>query len=256
MLYSLLALAIGPGLAIILYIYWRDQHDREPVRHLLVCFMLGVISIVPAVLLEYGLTGVQNQLFAARSVKGQLFSAFIVAAAVEETVKFLFCRWYAYPKKDFNEPLDGIVYMVMVATGFATLENIFYIFNGGNSSISTGIMRMLLTVPGHACWGVIIGYFMGQAKFKAAWVQRFGLMLLGLVIAILLHGTYDGLLFLQETDRFARYGIALFGGAIITALTGYVLAFKAIRKHRLISYQMFVVDKNIASLNADTHTNS
>ncbi len=256
MLYSLLALAIGPGLAIILYIYWKDQHDREPVRHLLVCFLLGIVSIVPAILLEYGLGDVQKQLFAVRSVNGQLFSAFVVAAAVEETMKFLFCRWYAYPKRDFNEPLDGIVYMVMVATGFATLENIFYIFSSDSGGLSTGIMRMFLAVPGHACWGVIIGYFMGQAKFKALWIQRFGLMLVGLIIAILLHGTYDGLLFLQETDRFSEYGVALFGGAIITALVGYILAFKAIKRHRLLSYQMFVVDKNIASLNADTHPNS
>lgn len=256
MLYSLLALAIGPGLAIVLYIYWRDQHDREPVRHLLICFLLGIVAVVPAVLLEYGLSGVQDRLFAARSVQGQLFGAFIVAAAVEETVKFLACRWYAYPKKDFNEPLDGIVYMVMVAAGFATLENVFYVFSGDTGGLSTGIMRMFLAVPGHAYWGVIIGYFMGQAKFKALWIQRFGLMLLGLVVAILLHGMYDGLLFLQETDLFSQYGIVLFGGAILTALLGYILAFKAIKKHRLLSYQMFVVDKNIASLHADTDTNS
>ena len=239
MLYSLLALAIGPGLAIILYIYWRDEHDREPIRRLLVCFLLGAVSVIPAVVLEYMLSNRQAQLYAARSVKGQLFGAFVVAAMVEEFCKFLFCRWYAYPKKDFNEPLDGIVYMVMVATGFATVENILYIFGDVNRGWNVGLMRMFLAVPGHACWGVIIGYFMGQAKFKPYWVQRFGLMLIGLLIAILLHGTYDGLLFMQETDLLSGFALPLFGGAVLTALLGYYFAFKAIKKHRQVSFEMF-----------------
>jgi protease PrsW len=244
MLYYLLALALGPGIAIILYIYWRDEHDREPLRHLLVCFLLGLLSILPAFFVELWLSNVQAHLFAARTVSGQLFSAFIVAAAVEEGVKFLACRVYAYPKRDFNEPLDGIVYMVMVATGFATVENFFYIFSSGKGGLSTGFMRMFLAVPGHACWAVIMGYFMGNAKFKPSFLHRTALLLGGLVIAILLHGTYDALLFMQETDLLRAYALPLFGGAILTAVLGYVLAFKAIKRHRLLSYQMFVLDKN------------
>lgn len=256
MAYSLLALALGPGLAIVLYIYWRDKHDREPLKHLVICFVLGMLSVIPAIALEYVLSEMQMRLFAPRSVEGQLFGAFIVAALVEEAVKFLFCRWYAYPKVDFNEPLDGIVYMVMVATGFATIENILYIFSNDKGGVSTGIMRMFLAVPGHACWGVIIGYFMGIAKFKAAAIQRFALMFVGLFVAVLLHGTYDALLFMQETDLLSRYALLLFAGAVLTAILGYVLAFKAIKRHRLLSYQMFVVDKNIASLNAESDTNN
>ena len=30
--------------------------------------------------------------------------------------------------KDFNEPVDGIVYGVSVSLGFATLENIYYVY--------------------------------------------------------------------------------------------------------------------------------
>jgi protease PrsW len=244
MLYTLLALALGPGIAIMLYIYWRDNHDREPVKHLIICFLLGLLSIVPAVLIEQWLSGVQVNIFEARSVSGQLFSAYIVAATVEEIVKFAFCRLYAYPKKDFNEPLDGIVYMVMVAMGFATLENVFYIFNDAKGGIGTGVMRMFLAVPGHACWGVIIGYFMGLAKFKQSGIKRVVLMITGLLLAILLHGTYDGLLFIQETDTFQGYALPLFGGAVLTAVVSYLFAFSAIKKHRRLSHEMFVLNKN------------
>ncbi len=245
MLYSLIALALAPGIAIILFIYWRDKHDREPLKHLIICFVLGMVSVIPALYIEPAIEVYGNEnFFDVGSVSDKLFGAFIVAASVEEILKFSFCRIYAYPKKSFNEPLDGIVYMVMVAMGFATIENIGYIFKTPEAGLSIGIMRMFLAVPGHACWGVIIGYFMGLAKFKPSGLKRVTLMLTGLVLAILLHGTYDGLLFLQETDTFRDYGLPLFGGAILTAIAGYLLAFSAIKKHRKVSQQMFVIDKN------------
>ena len=173
-----------------------------------------------------------------------MFKAYIVAAAVEELIKFSFCRLYAYPKKDFNEPLDGIVYMVMVSMGFATVENFMYIFHNTNTGLETGIMRMFFAVPGHACWGIIIGYFMGQAKFKPRLGQRISLMLIGLLVAMLLHGTYDGLLFIKDTDMFREYAYPLVMGSLITVVLGYVLAYKAIQRHCKRSEELLVMNEN------------
>ena len=241
---SLLAIALAPGVAIMLYIYWKDSHDREPIRHLFICFLLGILSAVMAVLIDKALVPVQTEMTVPNSIGDKFFTAFIMAAVVEELCKFFMCRMYAYPKKDFNEPLDGIVYMVMVAMGFATIENILYVFANPENGIQTGIARMLLAVPGHACWGVILGYFMGMGKFK----QRFKIMyiLTGLLLAILLHGTYDAFIFLRESNELGdgSYDLILISGAIITAILGNILAFAAIRKHRKISQQLFPKDRN------------
>ena len=72
--------------------------------------------------------------------------------------------WYAYRKKEFDEPFDGIVYAVMVGMGFATVENISYVSQYG---LMTGIMRLFMAVPAHASFAIIMGYFMGKARFSA-----------------------------------------------------------------------------------------
>jgi RsiW-degrading membrane proteinase PrsW (M82 family) len=82
-------------------------------------------------------------------------------ALSEELSKFLVVRYFCYPQKRFDEPLDGIVYSVMVSMGFATIENVNYVFTHG---YSTAFVRMFLSVPAHATFGVVMGYFIGKAK--------------------------------------------------------------------------------------------
>ena len=54
---------------------------------------------------------------------------------------------------------SGIVYAVMVSMGFATLENILYVYSYG---YETGVLELLLAVPAHATFAVLMGYFMGK----------------------------------------------------------------------------------------------
>ena len=88
--------------------------------------------------------------------------------------------------------MDGIVYGVSGAIGFATLENIFYVFERG---FATGVSRAFLAVPLHAMTGVIIGYYMGRKKMDPESKKHY--MGTGLIIAILFHGLYDFVLFTQ-----------------------------------------------------------
>src|SRR4051812_19640135 len=118
----LIALAIAPGLAICLYIFHRDAYNREPKQNLLFAFLLGAVMIVPAAITEELFMRSFNN-----SITGVAATAFIVVALTEELVKFIILRFYAYRRKSFDEPLDGIVYSVVISMGFATLENIMYV---------------------------------------------------------------------------------------------------------------------------------
>jgi protease PrsW len=240
----LLALALAPGIAIVLFIYFRDNLDPEPISHLAICFMLGVAAAIVAVLFGKLLEPLQLLLNKKNSIADKLFAAFIIAALVEELCKFWFCKWYIHNKKAFNEPLDGIVYMVMVAMGFATIENILYIFYKPEVGVQTGLLRMFLAVPGHACWGVIVGYFLGLSKFRPTNKATYTIM--GLSVAILLHGIYDAALFVREADGMANspYDAVLILGALITVVISYILAFSAIKKHRNLSKILFPEDRN------------
>ena len=228
----LLALSIAPGLAIILYIYRKDSYDQEPKRYLLVCFVLGLLSVLPAIVMEKAGSFIFGDMRPSSSIQYYAFFAFIVVAFSEEICKFAMVRWYAYPKKSFDEPFDGIMYSVMVAMGFATIENIMYVQQHG---VGTAIMRMFLSVPAHGAFGIIMGYYIGLAKFNK---EKSGIFLFaGIFLAILVHGAFDFFLFLQQSTQVKHYiseGL-LFFGAIVSYYFAVRFSMRSIRLHRELS---------------------
>ncbi|GAC1449251.1 MAG: PrsW family glutamic-type intramembrane protease [Chitinophagaceae bacterium] len=189
-----LALAIAPGLAIILYIYGTDRYDKEPKKYLLVSFFLGMLSTLPAIAVQLFAGVVLGNISGNSSVIFNAFFAFIIIGCSEEGSKFGMVRLYAYPKKVFDEPFDGIIYSVMVGMGFATIENTGYVQRHG---MGTAVMRMFVSVPAHAAFGIIMGYYIGLAKFNKE--KSVFYFIKGLVLAIFFHGAFDFFLFLQET---------------------------------------------------------
>ena len=97
---------------------------------------------------------------------------------------------------EFNEPLDGIVYAVMVSLGFATVENISYVIGAQEQGTNVAILRMFSAIPLHAACGVIMGYFVGMAKFNKE--NYNSLLLKGVLIATLVHAIYNYFLFLHK----------------------------------------------------------
>jgi RsiW-degrading membrane proteinase PrsW (M82 family) len=216
---SLFGLAIAPGLAIAIYIYWKDKFDKEPKRLMVLGFILGIISTILAVILEKTWTHFGFNLSNNTLMTG--FYAFIVVGFSEELSKFILLQRYLYTRKEFDEPYDGITYSVMVSMGFATLENILYVADGG---LSVAIMRMFLAVPAHAAFAIIMGYYVGLAKFNP--VKRTKYLLMGLFGATALHGAYDFALMQQSIPYLQVIG------AIISLLIGIRLSQKAIKLHQ------------------------
>ncbi|MES1218930.1 MAG: PrsW family glutamic-type intramembrane protease [Bacteroidota bacterium] len=235
-----IALAIAPGLAICLYIFYRDIYNREPALNLIVCFILGCLAIIPAVFAEWGFAFVAND-----TIAGTAIFAYVVVGFSEEFSKFLGLRFYAYRRKSFDEPLDGIVYSVMISMGFATLENVLYVLKYASfgQGYQVAFQRMFLSVPAHATFAVVMGYYVGKAKFDS--VNSFALMLMGLVGAVFFHGTFDFFIFVKDTTWVAQQAAdgLLAGGAIVSFIVALVLSRKLIRRQRALSLKMFK-DKN------------
>lgn len=197
---ALLALALAPAAAIIWYIYTKDEYEREPAGLLFVAFLLGIVSIVPALI--GGAIGEHLGVGTSINIFMTAIYAFIVVALSEELAKFIFLRGYLFRKPDFNEPFDGIVYAVMVGMGFAAFENIVYVAGGG---LEVALLRMFTAVPAHAAFGVIMGYYVGMAKFDER--NRNKLLLKGLFWAVIAHGAYD---FFLMQERFEALGVVAF----------------------------------------------
>jgi RsiW-degrading membrane proteinase PrsW (M82 family) len=152
-----------------------------------------------------------------------------VVALSEEGSKFLVLRFYAYPKKIFREPFDGVIFGVMIGMGFATVENIEYVRQFG---LETGVSRFFLAIPAHASFAVLMGYPVGRAKFAPS--GKVALLLKGLGMAVLFHGSFDFFLFLQQSREATKYlstGVLSFG-AFATFYIAVRLAMRALRLHQ------------------------
>lgn len=220
---GLLFLAVAPAMIIILYIYFKDKFEKEPIRFLFKNFLMGAfLSVIITLILSI----VANHFFPLideLSIYQQLIKAFFIVGLIEEFSKYVIVRFYAQKSVEFNEPFDGIVYAVMVSMGFAALENVMYVFQYG---VSTGIIRAFTAVPAHATFAILMGYFMGLAKFSK---NRQLLNITGLLVATFFHGAYDFFLFINFIP-----GIAL--GAFVSLFVGIILSKKAIKIHQRNSH--------------------
>ncbi len=214
-----LILAVAPVFIIIVYIYCKDKYEKEPKGLLLLNFIFGaIVSIIITTALYLGI----DMVFPApkdTSFFQQFIKAFFIVALVEEFSKYVIVRYFSQTRTAFNEPFDGIVYAVMVSMGFAATENILYVIDGGTK---VALVRAFTAVPAHATFGILMGYFMGKAKFSN---NRILMNLMGLALAVLFHGAYDFFLFINFVP-----GIWI--GAFISLIIGIILSHKAIKIHQ------------------------
>jgi RsiW-degrading membrane proteinase PrsW (M82 family) len=231
-----IALAIAPGLAICMYIFYKDVYNKEPGLNLLISFILGGLAILPAIGFEKSFSYALNG-----TVSGTAIFAYAIVAFSEEFSKFIGLRLYAYKQKSFDEPLDGIVYAVMVSMGFATVENIMYVMKYAElgQGYQIAFQRMFLSVPAHATFAVVMGYYVGKAKFDSK--NSAALIFMGLLSAIFFHGTFDFFLFVKDYTLVGQQTAEglLAGGAIVSFITAIILSRRLIRRQRAVSLQMF-----------------
>jgi RsiW-degrading membrane proteinase PrsW (M82 family) len=184
----LLLLAIGPALFWLWYFYHRDKYEPEPLSWILMIYLLGMAITIPVAFIE-GITSL---------VLTEFVVAVMVAPVVEESAKFLVVRRTVYETQEFDEPVDGIVYAAAVGLGFATLENIIYVFSALETSfvfaVQTGIVRAFLSVPGHVLFSIMWGDALGRAKFLPV-NRRSGVIAGGLLLAIISHALFNLLLY-------------------------------------------------------------
>lgn len=194
--------AVIPGLLICYFIVKQDKHEKEPIPLLAICFGLGIAIFYAARIGE----GFMDDLIAPFIEENELnrnthfgvlfYDAFIRTALVEEFLKIIILLSIPFNHKQFNEPMDGIVYAVMIGMGFAIIENIIYCLP--SEDITLAIVRNFTAVPAHAIFGVILGYYVGLAKFDRA--NLFKNILIGLLLAVAVHGLYDFFLFQRYDD--------------------------------------------------------
>ncbi len=147
---ALFALALAPALFWFWFFARRDRHP-EPTWLLVRTFVWGGAMVVPAALLEAGI----DQAFGATVM-------FACVGLIEELCK-LIAASSILKNREFDEPVDGLIYATAAALGFATLENAFYMLQGGAGLI---LLRGPISTLGHILFSVTWGYALSLRRFS------------------------------------------------------------------------------------------
>lgn len=166
-----LVLAMAPGMFWLWFFWRKDKYEKEPARYLMITFFLGMVMVFPALILEM-LFGVSP------GVAGN-----IMVGIIEEACKFMAVFLFVYRKSEFNEVVDGIIYAAAAALGFASLENLFYIFQYGPSVM---VVRAVLSTLGHVLFASFWGYSLGVKKITGV-----DTVIIGLISAMGAHAIFN-----------------------------------------------------------------
>lgn len=195
---GLLFIALFPPLILLYYIYRRDKIEKEPKRLVLKVFVLGILSTIPILIGEICAEGVLDFFLEDQTAYLYIFLDNILCVGlIEEYFKYRAAK-SIWKNPEFNFMYDAIVYTVTAALGFAAIENVLYVLEEG---FSVGIMRALLSIPGHATDGVFMGLFFGAAKYSELHNDKKGKktnLRKAIWVPTILHGIYDALLSMDD----------------------------------------------------------
>jgi len=192
-----------------LWYYLRKDLHPEPKKMIIKVFLAGALATIPAlffqIVLSWAFYHLQNSaldyapaMAAYLPTINGLVKWFLIIALTEELFKYLAVRLLVFKSGELDEPLDIMLYMVVGALGFAALENTLYLFSpiGTNgvgmvvaATVGMSFLRFIGATFLHTLCAALVGYCMALSSLRTQ--KRWRLTILGLVVAVGLHGLYD-----------------------------------------------------------------
>ncbi|WP_208587833.1 glutamic-type intramembrane protease PrsW [Gracilibacillus suaedae] len=187
-MFALISVSIAPAFALLSFFYLKDEYELEPLYAIFRTFIYGALLVFPIMFIQYAFQeeGIAQTPF---------LQSYFIYGLFEEFFKWFIFIFTTYKYSKFNTVYDGIVYGVSISLGFATVENILYLFAHG---IEFAFSRAIFPVSSHALFGVIMGYYLGRAKFSTN--NGVLSLLVALLLPTFLHGTYDFILEVIENQ--------------------------------------------------------
>ena len=187
-----------PSLVWLLFFLHKDSHP-EPRAMLIKTFLMGIILSPLAIVFQLFAVQVWSIVFGDMPQLVQQISWVVLwAAFVEESVKFLAVRFTVLRDPAFDEPVDGMIYLITAALGFAAMENILVLFkvlqdplvaNPVNLALSTLLLRFTGATLLHALSSALVGYFLALAWFFQH--HRAKLIWVGIILATVFHFAFN-----------------------------------------------------------------
>ena len=211
---ALIALGIGIAPSLLwLYFWLKEDRYPEPHKTLFKTFVFGMLSVPFAIAFQYSVVYVlgydPKSLNIGDFAGTNLFVVIFMWALIEEIVKFVASSEAALIRKEDDEPIDPVIYMITAALGFAAVENVLFILSpifGGDTlqAISSINMRFIGATLLHILASGIIGYSIGATFYKKPGIQ-IPVTALGLCGAIALHTAFNLLIINNESKMFMAF---------------------------------------------------
>ncbi len=217
--YALLA-GILPAMVWLFFLLREDAKNPEPKGLIALAFLAGMGAVVIALPLEH---------FACTTLDGcspPTTPVVVAWAAIEELLKFFLVAGAVLWRKDVDEPLDYVVYLITAALGFAALENALFLmtpFSAGQylQGFMTDDLRFvgstLLHVIGSSAIGFALAFTYRKQETPARFAFGAAAIVLGLILAIALHALFNFLILWQDGSSALP--------AFFTVWTGIVVLF-------------------------------
>lgn len=160
-----------PGLIWLAIFLYRDRQKPEPTWMIVKIFLFGMLITPVAVVVELAFV---------KFISG-VFYIFLIISPTEELLKYFVFKLKVAKAKAYDEPIDAMIYMITIALGFATVENIILLLRDGSNPLNILTLRFLSATLLHALASGIVGYYIGAKKPVSS----------GLFWAIIFHGVYN-----------------------------------------------------------------
>ena len=217
---SIAAAAAGGILPALAWLwFWRreDSAHPEPRRIIALAFFTGMITVALAIPLEqYVATLITNQTL--------IFTAW---SAIEEILKFSVALIAVLWRKDNDEPIDAVIYMVTVALGFSAVENTLFLWSplSGNTifqTIITGNLRFVGATLLHVLSSATIGVALALTFYKSRSMKiLYGIA--GVILAIVLHSSFNFLILnTPQSDLLRTFVFVWIGVVVLLAALEYI----------------------------------
>lgn len=189
----LIIFALAPGIIWLLFFLRKDAHP-ESKSMILKIFLYGMLATLPAIFIESGFSQEVAKL-PISVFPALLLNIFVGVALVEEFLKYLVVRDKVFKSPELDEPLDVMLYMIISALGFATLENLLiflplkrFFLDFSKIFILAGFRFVSATFLHALCSGSL-GYFLALSFYRPKKQIKF--LVFGFFLAIALHGFYN-----------------------------------------------------------------
>jgi RsiW-degrading membrane proteinase PrsW (M82 family) len=177
--------------------FWirEDKLHPEPRGRIMLAFLAGMVAVPLAYPIQswaYGAFGLG-------------LGTILIWAASEEILKFFAADLTGFISRDFDEPMDAMIYLITAALGFSALENTMFILNPllegqFHTSFATGNMRFLGASLLHVVTSATVGYFIASEFYRSR-AKKILFRIIGITVAIGLHALFNNYILYENGEK-------------------------------------------------------